>query len=312
MDTKESLYGAGTYYFALSGAKQQPIFYSVFEYDYAIRVLAKLNSAKLLAYVLDEHLIQCVLRVDNDWTDTLTEILTAFDDMHERCWNKRKQILAEQATVLHIDESAFLVPTILQLHDWPRYSGKVADAAIWPYSSDYYYRQPEPPKWLDTEPMLNMLAHSRRNRDWHYQAVMQNPIGEQLDFTLGNNEQYFALAREEYIEHYLSNKMPNLAAHSLPNKQNYQSLFQQACQLVAKHFSLTQEELLDRNKRQRFHHLMPLVVWLLRLQSTPFDVIAKHTNEDEVRLELWLRNLEADHSAHTKERLQSQWAANFS
>lgn len=310
MNTKESLHGAGVYYFALTGAKQQPIFRSVFEYDYAIELLANLKDTQLLAYVFDEYLMQCILRVPNDWVDTLSEIISAFDNLHERCWNKRIQVLSEQATVLHIDENAYLMPTILQLHDWPRYTGKVADASLWPYSSDLYYRQQEAPKWLHTDVMLNQLAHSRRNRDKHYQAVMQNPPGEQLDFIQGNQEHYLALARESYIQHYLDRTAPQLNVARL-STDNHQQLYQQACQIVAKHFGLNQEELLDKNKRQRFHHLMPLVVWLLRQRNVPFDDIAKFIDEDEVRLELWLRNLTADHSEHTKNRLHSQWAASF-
>lgn len=312
MDNKESLHGAGVYYFALTGAKQQAIFHSVFEYDYATKLLAKLNSAHLLAYVFEQYSVQCVLRVQHDWTDTLAEIQSAFEHLHERCWNKRTQVLSEHATVLHIDEATHLVPTILQLHDWPRLTGKVADASVWPYSSDRYYRQPEPPVWLHTDAMLNLLAHSRRNRHWHYQTVMSNPLGETFDFSQGTHEHYWVLARPEYVEHYLNNtQQPNLAHPLLKLSANYQSLFQQACQLVSQYFDISQDELLDKTKRQRFHRLMPLVVWLMRLANAPFDVIAKYTDEDEVRLELWLRNLDADHTRNTKERLQNQWAANL-
>lgn len=308
MDTKQSLHGAGVYYFALSGAKQQPIFKSVFEYPLAIKTLAEIKGTQLLAYVLEEHLVQCVLRVQHDWVEVLSEILTGFDAMHESCWNKRSQVLAEQATVLHIDENAFLTDTILQLHDWPRYSGKVVDASLWPFSSDRYYRVPEPPAWLDTESMLNLLAHSRRNRDWHYRAVMQNPIGNKHDLTSGNNDNYWALARPRYLEHYVGQQAPSLNAH-FKEHTNSKELFQQACNIVAQHFNLTSTDLLDKNQRQRFHRLMPLVVWLLRQQQVPFGEIAKYADEDEVRLELWLRNLSADHNPQTQQKLLNQWYA---
>lgn len=306
MDTKQSLHGAGVYYFALSGAKQQPIFKSIFEYQYAIKALAELKGTQLLAYVLDEQLVQCVLRVEQDWVDTLSQILTAFDNIHEQCWNKRSQVLAEQATVLHIDENAYLTDLILQLHDWPRYSGKVADASLWPFSSDQHYRQPEPPAWLDTEPMLNLLVHSRRNRDWHYRAVMENPIGNKHDLSQGNHAEYFALARPRYIEHWLTTQSLQLNT-KLKRPNNNQQLFQQASQIVANHFGIPLEQLHDKNQRQQFHRLMPLVVWLLRQSAVPFDEISKLTDEDEVRLELWLRNLSADHSPHTQQKLLSYW-----
>lgn len=204
MDTKTTLHGPGVYYLALHGGKQQAIFQSVFEYDYALQALTKLSSAKLLAYVLDAELVQLVVRVERDWLDTASEIFTAFDNMHEQVWGKRRQVLAEQCTALLIDENAYLSELILQLHDWPRYSGQVAEGSLWPYSSDAYYRSIESPTWLDTDSMLNLLSHSRRNRAQHYIDVTRRPIGNKHNLQQGNNPEYLALARPQFVAQHLA------------------------------------------------------------------------------------------------------------
>lgn len=303
MSDKNILHGAGVYYFALTGAKQQAIFNSVFEYQYGVKILAALPNTRLLAYLLTEHEVFCVLRCQNS-ADTLHNIQTAFDEMHQACWNKRRQVLSEQADVLLIDEQAYLVETILQLHDWPRYTGLVADASLWQWSSDQYYRAPQPPSWLDVDSMLNLLAHSRRNRDMHYTNVMRNPIGNKHDLKQGNQPDVFALARPEFLDRF--NSTQDNAFFSLPI--NSKDLFNNACTLVAGHFGITETDLKDESNRRRFHHLMPLVVWLMRKSNAPFDDIAKLTGEDEVRLELWLRNLTADHTDNTRQKLSQQWS----
>ncbi len=303
MTTKLNPQGAGVYFLAFTGMKGQPIFHSVFEYEYAKQALAQLRSASLLAYVLDTHSIQCVLRVQNEPQDALHEIHSAFDNFHEKCWNKRRAVLAEQTTVLKVDEQAYLVDLILQLHDWPRYSGKVIDASLWPFSSDRYYRQSQSPAWLDTESMLNLLAHSRRNRHQHYKQVMSQPIGNKLDLQNGNHPDLYALARPTFFH---TEEAP-LHTDSNRSFAEVSRLFQDACALVARHFSLTSADIQDKAQRRRFHQLMPLVVWLLRERNIPFDDIAKLTDEDETRLELWLRNLPADHSPHTRQKLLASW-----
>lgn len=303
MNSKNLLHGAGVYYFALAGAKQQPIFNSVFEYQYGVKILAALPNTSLLAYVFTQDQIFCVLRCQ-DSADTLHNIQTAFDEMHQACWRKRRQVLSEQAQIILIDEQAYLVDLILQLHDWPRYTGLVADGSLWQWSSDQYYRSPQPPKWLDVESMLNLLAHSRRNRDMHYTNVMRNPIGNKHDLIDGNHSDALALARPEFVERFNSTQVNA----SFKPQVNSNELFNKACAIVATHFGITEPELKDDRNRRRFHHLMPLVVWLMRKSNAPFDDIAKLTGEDEVRLELWLLNLSADHTDNTRQKLLQQWA----
>lgn len=304
MQTKMTLHGAGIYYFAVTGAKDQPIFQSVFEFGYGLEILSSLRGARLMAYVLEESRMQFVLRCQRDWTEVMDDIQAAFDAMHERCWNKRRQTLSDQGVVLLVDEQAYLRDLVMQLHDWPRRSGLVASADLWPWSSDRYYRQPQPPKWLDTESMLNLLAHSRRNRSQHYIDVMQKPVTTQLDLNHGTHPLYQALARDMWVDQHLKREALVQSAYS---KDDIRRLYDDACQLVARQFELALDDLLDRGQRRRFHHLMPLVVWLMNERGISVEAIAPLVDEDEFRLQLWLRNLPADHTDNVRSKLLNLW-----
>lgn len=305
MQTKMTLHGAGVYYFAVTGAKDQPIFNSVFEYEYGLRILSRVTGTRLLAYVLDERQMQFVLRCQRDWTEVMDDIQAAFDSMHERCWHKRRQVLSDQGVVLLVDERVALTELILQLHHSPVHKGKVADASLWPWSSDRYYREPTPPAWLDTESMLNLLVNGRRNRAQHYIDVMKAPFSPKLDLSHGSHPLYQALARDQWVDQHLKREALTQSAYS---RSDVQRLFDDACQLVARQFNLTTAELCDKHNRRRFHHLMPLVIWLLRERGVHLDAMTKLVDEDEVRLQLWLRNLPADHTRNIRDKLARQWS----
>lgn len=299
-----TLHGAGVYYFSVTGAKDQPVFNSVFEYEYGRQLLASVPKTRLLAYVLEEQRMQFVLRCERDWTEVMDDIQSAFDSMHERCWNKRRQLLSDQGVILLVDEQAYLCDLILQLHDWPRRNGLVADADLWPWSSDHCYRMPQPPSWIDTESMLNLLSHSRRNRSQHYIDVMSQRVSSHLDLEHGSHPLYQALARDHWVDQHMKREALVQSAYS---RADISRLFDDACGLVARYFELSSEELTDKLQRRRFHHLMPLVVWLLTERGIPLDAMTGLVDEDEERLRLWLRNLPADHTSNVRNKLHQLW-----
>lgn len=300
-----TLHGPGTYYFSVTGAKDQPIFYSVFEYRYAEQILANLNGTRLIAYVFNANEIQCVLHCQRDWTEVIDDVHQAFDAMHERCWQRRHQALSDQSTVLLVDDSAYLVELVLQLHRWPVLQRLVASADLYPWSSDRYYRQPHPPTWLDSRSMLNWLCHSRRNQAQHYCDVMQQPARATLNLLSGNHPMYQALARDEFIQRFLRKEALSQSARSA---EEVRRLFEDACQLVSQRLGVAVEQMCNPLNRRDFHRLMPIVVWLLRERGIHYDDIARLVGEDEERLQLWLRNLPADHQPPLLNTLMQLWS----
>jgi hypothetical protein len=63
-DKRMIINGAGTYYFKVHGAKDAPLFRSVFEYEYFKQVLAKEEDSELIAYVFSEYQTQWVMNCD--------------------------------------------------------------------------------------------------------------------------------------------------------------------------------------------------------------------------------------------------------
>lgn len=305
METKMTLHGAGTYYFSVHGAKDQAIFHSVFEFEYGIEILSSVQRTQLLAYVVDEQQMQFVLQSERDWTEVMDDIQIAFDDLYERCWHKRKQVLSDQGVVMLVDEQAHLVDLVIQLHRWPETTKLVADASLYPWSSDHHYRDLNPPAWIRVEPMLNLLCNSRHNRAQRYQSVMQQPQNKDLDLAHGSHPTYQALARDGFVNQHLKKQALVQSARS---EEDLRRLFEDACQLVAERFNITSESLNDRHNRRQFHRLMPVVVWLLQERGAHLDDITKLVGEDEERLQLWLRNLPADHSPELLQKLEALWS----
>ena len=308
-----TLHGAGTYYFSVHGAKDQPIFNSVFEFEYGVQILGHIKQTRLLAFVLDEHQMQFVLQSERDWTEVMDDVQIAFDDMHERCWHKRKQVLSDQGIVMLVDEQAYLADLIIQLHRWPETMRKVADASLYPWSSDQGYRALTPPHWLHVEPMLNLLCNTRHNRAQRYETVMQQSQQQvqaqrqALDLQHGSHPTYQALARDGFINQHLKRQALAQAARS---DEDLRHMYNDACQLVAERFNLNVEQLIDSRNRRQFNRLMPIVVWLLQERGAHLDDITKLVGEDEDRLKLWLRNLPADHSQTLLNKIAALWSPN--
>ncbi|WP_300426608.1 hypothetical protein [uncultured Thalassolituus sp.] len=303
--TKLPLHGPGLYYFALTGSRDQPIFQSVFEYDYATRILGHIEGTTLLAWVFTDHEIHCVLDCRRDWPHVLDDIRDAFAEQHERLWHKARQVISEQGTVLLIDEQAHLVDLIIQLHSLPVARRQVADASLYPWSSDHYYRTPTPPAWTDTGRMLNLLCQTRHNRAQRYEATMEQYDIPQLDLQQGNHPTYLALARDEFVTQHLRN---TAIAASRRSTEELQRLRDDAIGLVADRFSLSRDDMLDRNNRRQYLRLMPLVIMLLHERGLCDEAIAELIGEDDSLIPLWLRGVEGDHSPALLKKLRQLWS----
>lgn len=300
-----TLHGPGVYYFAIGGVKENAIFNSVFEFEYGIQALANLPDTHLIAYHLDSHQLQCVLRCERDWSEVFDDMQRAFETLHERCWNKRKAILSDQGVVLLIDEHVYLADLVMELHRYPVFQKRVVDASLYPWSSDHLYRQKNPPAWIETEAALNLLCNTRHNRHERYAAVMAQPAVAKLDLQQGSHDLYQALARDVFIDRHLKRSALVQAQRS---REDSRRLFDDACQLVADCFSVNKEALQDASQRRQFNRLMPIVVYLLRERGLYYDDITRLIGEDEDRLQLWLRNVIADHSPELLSRIMQRWS----
>lgn len=302
--TKIPLHGPGIYYFGLKGARNQTIIQSVFEYDYAIQSLSQINGCTLLAYTLFEDEIHCVLSTERDWPAVFDDIRDRFIQRSAQLWESQKPVLSEQCNILMIDEQVWLQNIVMHLHQLPIIRRLVADASVYPWSSDKHYRSHTPPPWLDTGRMLNFLCQTRHQRAQRYAAVMEQSDLVQLDLMQGTHPTYLALARDEFVTFHQRQRNVT-ASQRTPDELN--RLKQDALGLVAERFDLSIDDLSDRLFRRQYQRLMPLVAWLLKQRDLSDDIIADLLKEDASIIALWLRGVSAEHSPILLEKLAQLW-----
>lgn len=309
INSKTPLHGPGVYYLGLKGTRNQAIFQSVFEYDYAIQRLSHLEGCTLLAYTLFDDEIHCVLYTERDWPLVFDDIREAFVQLNHKLWDSTKPVLSEHGTILMVDEPAWLQDLVIHLHQLPVIRRLVADPSVYAWSSDQYYRSHTPPSWLDTGRMLNFLCETRHQRAQRYSAVMAQTDLIHIDLTHGTHPTYLALAREAFVEYHLR-QTGVIATPRSPEELN--RLKQDALKLVAERFDITVESLCDRLFRRQYQHLMPVVAWLLKQRDLCDETIAKLLGEEESSILLWRRGVNAEHSPQLLEKLTQLWQPQIS
>jgi len=306
-NSQKILHGPGIYYFRLTGARQQPVFRSVFEYDYATRILSRLDACTLLAYTFFEDEIHCVLNCNRDWPGVIDDIRDAFADLHERLWDSHKAIISEEVRPVLVDEHACLTDLVIALHQLPVKRRLLPDASMYPWSSDQYYRALTPPDWIDCGRVLNQVCQTRHNRALRYESIMANAadaLSTLDDLSAGNHAEYLAFGRDAFIRKQLaSTELTELQRSASELKR----LREDAINLIAGRFGIEADSLRDRTFRRQYQRLMPLVAWLLQQRQLSYETIADLLDEDEDIIPVWLRGIDADHPASLTAKLSALW-----
>ena len=299
-----ALHGDGIYYFRFTGARQQTVFRSVFEYDYATRLLSSIEGCRLMAYMFTEHEVHCVMHCDRDWPGVTEDIREAFADLHEKLWENPKAVLSEEVLIALIDEHACLADLVITLHLLPVSRMLVADPSLYPWSSDHYFRQQEPPQWLDVGRVLNQLCQTRHNRAQRYEAAMAAPDKKILDLSSDTASGYLVFGRDAFIQKQMSSANIAKAERS---QSELERLKEDAIGLIAERFDMTSEAMTDRTFRRQYHRLMPLVAWLLQKRDLTDETIADLLGEDEDQIPIWIRGIKAEHPQALTDRLSALW-----
>lgn len=298
------LSGPGTYYFQVHGAKGQPIFHSVFEYDFFCQLLANTSDVQLIAYVLSEHQAQWIMKCERDWQDVLDDIKAAAQESYFQIWHKHHQVLSEEADVIFIDEESYLVPMVIAMHNWPVANKLVASPESYSWSSDHHYRQPHSPDWLFAGHMRNRLAHQRFNTALRYERIMENPP----EFSAQDHMHrlYDALADDQRISLHLQRHRqsePLAAEACMAMRAQAEHLVNTVLGIKA-----TAEEGLETPRlRRQYHQTEPLSMWLLSESGWSAKQLAWVFDVDEVVLLGWLRSIETIHPSSFLELMKNRW-----
>lgn len=305
MDKRMILNGAGTYYFKVHGAKDAPLFRSIFEYEYFKQLLLKEEGCELIAYVFSEYQAQWVMHCDQDWQIVLDNLRAHLQEQYFKLWHKHQQILSESAEVLLIEEEAFLVPLVLELHHWPVREGIVPRPEVYPWSSDQEYRQYEPrnsAKYsLNSHRMLKRLAKQRFNTSLRYERMIEQ--FEPWDIEKAKNRLYQALASDAYVTRHLRGAAttPNL------NQEQIVNLREQAEKHICEILGAPIDQVRHPRYRRQFYQVEPLTIWLLVQTGCNLEQLIFIFDLDQAILQGWLRSIETQHPASFLNKLKQTW-----
>lgn len=315
MDTKLPLQGPGIYLLDLKGARKQPIFRSLFEFDRTLSVLLNISGCTTLGWVLTEDRIRWLVDCQEDWIDPVRDLEKQLTQNHKVIWGKEKRVLAETLGAMAIDDY-YLVDTLLQLHRAPVYEGLVPDASLYPWSSDRYYRsmassgltREQQPATLDKSRVLNLLSPNRHRRELHYEQLMASCPPATLNLESGNHPTRLALGRSAFVDKRIAlerqlGRTPNQPLLS----GNLSKDLEAAVAMVAKQLAMHPKQLMDPLSKRSFRRGMPLVNHLLLLNHYSYEEIASQIGVEEEYIRQWQKGLKASHPAQFVKNLESHW-----
>jgi len=311
MDKRMILNGTGTYYFKVHGAKDAPLFRSVFEYEYFKKLLVQEEGCELIAYVFSEYQAQWVMHCDQDWQVILDNIRAHMQELHYKLWHKHQQILSESAEVVFVEEDRYLVPLVMELHHWPVRNGLVPCPAVYPWSSDQLYRQSQYQQaqsnsGLAIHRMLQRMAKQRFNSALRYERMMEQ--FEPWPIEQAKNRLYQALASDSYITLYLREKKPDL----MHTSQQIISMRQQAEALICDILGAPIEQIQHPRFRRQYYQVEPLTIWLLLQSQCEMRQLTFIFDLDETIIKGWLRSIPNLHPASLLSKIQLRWQEDIS
>lgn len=303
MQTKQPLSGSGLYYIALEANKDYTIFQSVFEYENIKPLIAKIEHIQLLAFFFEPKKVQLVIECENDWPEIVEQLKTVFSDMHYSHWRKRHNIIADEAKVFLLEE-AYLVPLVMQLHRQPVENKQVAQADMYPFSSDYLYRLENPPAWINTHKVLNKLSPSRRNQIPYYEQTVLKPLEQVFDLESGTDEDYAVIGRNGFASRVKAHKEKLECQIETPE---IKPVYESALEYIVSVHGITVEELEEPNNRQA-KTLIPLSAWLTLQIHPEKNLLAKVLDVEEQQIDYFERSVYSNHSQTFLDKLVANWA----
>ena len=301
MDKRMILNGPGTYFFTVHGVKNTPLFRSIFEYEYFIKILAQEEDCQLIAYAFSEYQASWVMHCEQDWQIILDNIRSQMQELHFKLWHKHQQIISESADVIFIEEDRYLVPLVMELHHWPVRHGLVVSPDVYPWSSDQYYRDYAQPSWLASHRMLKRMSKQRTNTGLRYERMMEQFTP--LDIDESKNHLYQALASNAYITQHLRKKEQPTKL----SKEQIVNMRGQAEKLICDFLGAPIDQVRYPRFRRQYYQVEPLTVWLLLQNNCTIDQLTAIFDLDKIVIQGWLRSLSNQHPESFLTRIQQSW-----
>jgi hypothetical protein len=276
------------YYIELKSSGSCSLFTDQSSFIYFTDLLPKLyqeNGTQTLAYCLLQERIYLILRCgNNEIAQTCDHLLKDYTQYYNEQNNRSGSVFQKQRCCTLLEPAYFLSDAIKQIHYLPVSMGLVALPSIYPWSSHKHYtNESNTDDWFDKDTLLNLIGHQRSNRVRRYEQVTSQPPTCELDLAEGNNELYFALASDAYIEKILNKNQ--VQPHTAPTLQWLQ-------EQICGEYNIDEKDL----KLWRRHRLTGEVKGVIAAMAITFEIadineVAVFLNDDSELLENGIRSL---------------------
>lgn len=197
------------YYIELKSTGHRSLFTAQSSFVYFTELLPKLhqeNGTQTLAYCLLQERIHLILRSGSSGIAKVCDSLVQDYTQHYNEQNNRNgSVFQKQRSCTLLEPAQLLSGAIKQIHYLPVSAGLVAVPSIYPWTShSYYIDNSNTDDWFDKDTLLNFIGHQRSNRVRRYEQATSLTPSSELNLAEGNNERYFALASDAYIEKILN------------------------------------------------------------------------------------------------------------
>ena len=350
MKEKIVIHGPGYYLLTLSGTRKHAIFNSVFDYQYGEDALARLQRAKVVGFCMAPEQLMLLVYCEQDWPDIVDQLQAMFRQHNEQCWRHSRPVISDTCHSVHIDTMQYLSKALLQIHQYPVHQRWVIDAALYPWSSDRFYRTDDnAPSWLNPSAVLNQLCKTHHHQALRYEAAMASPLTVVFDLKYGNHSDLVALSQRSLSDYhqrgYQLAKPAETIAKNTPSKhddidshglqileysdqdsiasplnsantsaitlEQLSDLLDDALNLVAHQFETPIEQWKTNQHRRQYNRLMPIVVWLLHKIDIPTAILASSIDESDDRIKFWLRSIEQQHPQKLLLKILGQWQSQY-
>ncbi len=301
-------YPGELYYVQLKSHGHRELFNRREDYPALVALLpdfVEQQQTDILAYCCLRETLHFVMRAGPQGIKAASRALAAqISHWHNELHQHGGSVFNSFLPITLIESKHYLLPVVRQLHQLPVNCGLVAEPSIYPWSSHSHYtaelndrrvmeqtQSPspiadtqiaEPPviNWLERETLLNRISSRRSKRHYHYRQFMRFPQ-EHLDWLDGNQQDFYALASDRYIEALQRPQQPE-------SRPDLASLAEWVC----KDYGLNSRDLLLHRRHRLANEVRAAIAYITQdIPRLPLAEIADYLEQDAQQLETHMQAL---------------------
>jgi REP element-mobilizing transposase RayT len=169
-------FAGAVYHVIARGNEQRDIFRSDSDRELYLRLMAHYRDRfrfRLYAYCLMSNHVHLALEAG---AVPLSRIVLALHGSYAQSFNRRHQraghLFQGRYKAFLVQKTSYLLALVRYIHENPVKAGLVGDSRSYRWSSDRFYRGAQPPDWLDTRGLLQLLGADPGRAARRYRTFM--------------------------------------------------------------------------------------------------------------------------------------------